>query len=745
MRHNVLDLHKSNMFTEISSPRPPKRMRSSFFMDSDMGEEQTELPHLETSKKPKGTTVSSPVEARTPLGEEALDTFNDSQSDLDVHSQSATVIPTTKHTEETLVEPNQHQEQIVTPKSPLKHQKQVESAPQTPLPLDKSVNEMPIRRKSTSLNVEAQPPTVTSPGTSNQIQQDPVASPKRLTRRQAKLIQENGGNPEFAVPEVPPPKRRGRASKPNQIEPKQPEPEPEQVKIIEKEEEIQSEPKQVEMIEVEEEIQSEPKKVEMIEVEEEMQSEPKQVEMIEVEEEMQPLKETSVQEQIEMRHVEDMSEEAIVEQQQGSLQVIDADNAPDVDMKTNNAPEEAIVEEEETNKIEKSKEDLQEEKLRAYRKQKSDAEIKTILEAFPQLAHYYQLIERAGSGTFSRVYKAKDLLADEYVPWDQEEKPMDALENDADAKYVAIKLIFDISKPERVMNEIRCLSLLKESPGITPLITAFRHEGLTFVVLPYIQFDHFDDFYRSMTADDVRSYISELLIGLKSTHEKGYMHRDVKPGNFLYNIKSKSGYLADFGLARAFSTKSTKQQSTSIKVKNSQYTQKEDEIGYYAYDTRSPLQADRSGTKGFRAPEVMLRYRYQTSAIDIWAVGVILLTILSGRYPIFEPEDDANGIMELAHVFGIKKMKEFTEYYGRIIHTNIPTIPEDPVDLATFCRDINKEGVEKWDQQEYASAVDLMKHCLQLIHTNRPTAADALNHPFFTSKKDDLETTVNNV
>jgi len=131
----------------------------------------------------------------------------------------------------------------------------------------------------------------------------------------------------------------------------------------------------------------------------------------------------------------------------------------------------------------------------------------------------------------------------------------------------------------------------------------------------------------------------------------------------------------------------------------------------------------------------MLRYRYQTSAIDIWAVGVILLTILSGQYPIFEPEDDANGVIELAHVFGMKQLKEFTEYYGRTIHTNIPTIPENPVDLDSFCRDFNKTGVEKWDPQDYASAVDLMKQCLQLIHTNRPTAADALNHPFFTSMK----------
>lgn len=42
------------------------------------------------------------------------------------------------------------------------------------------------------------------------------------------------------------------------------------------------------------------------------------------------------------------------------------------------------------------------------------------------------------------------------------------------------------------MRSINMHFIGRDSPGITPLITAFRHEGLTFVVLPYIQFDHFD-------------------------------------------------------------------------------------------------------------------------------------------------------------------------------------------------------------------------------------------------------------
>lgn len=52
-------------------------------------------------------------------------------------------------------------------------------------------------------------------------------------------------------------------------------------------------------------------------------------------------------------------------------------------------------------------------------------------------------------------------------------------------------------------------------------------------------------------------------------------------------------------------------------------------------------------------------------AIDIWAVGVILLIILAGKYPFFNPDDDADGIIELAHLFGKKELTTFAEHYGK--------------------------------------------------------------------------------
>jgi cell division control protein 7 len=48
---------------------------------------------------------------------------------------------------------------------------------------------------------------------------------------------------------------------------------------------------------------------------------------------------------------------------------------------------------------------------------------------------------------------------------------------------------------------------------------------------------------------DVKFYLHELLKGLKELKNLGIYHRDVKPGNFLYNPKLRKGILIDFGLS----------------------------------------------------------------------------------------------------------------------------------------------------------------------------------------------------
>lgn len=56
-------------------------------------------------------------------------------------------------------------------------------------------------------------------------------------------------------------------------------------------------------------------------------------------------------------------------------------------------------------------------------------------------------------------------------------------------------------------------------------------------------------FFNTLPVLEVKHYIYELLLGLKELKSLGIYHRDIKPGNFLYNIEKKRGLIIDFGLA----------------------------------------------------------------------------------------------------------------------------------------------------------------------------------------------------
>ena len=52
------------------------------------------------------------------------------------------------------------------------------------------------------------------------------------------------------------------------------------------------------------------------------------------------------------------------------------------------------------------------------------------------------------------------------------------------------------------------------------------------------------------------------------------------------------------------------------------------------------------------------------SAVDIWAVGVMLLSIMSGTYPFFRSPDDITALAEMITVFGSEKVKEIAKKLG---------------------------------------------------------------------------------
>lgn len=156
-----------------------------------------------------------------------------------------------------------------------------------------------------------------------------------------------------------------------------------------------------------------------------------------------------------------------------------------------------------------------------------------------------------------------------------------------------------------------------------------------------------------------------LLQSVAHLQTKGVIHRDIKPSNFLYDPNEHTGLLIDFGLSE-------------IEVdKNFQpVKEKDDEIVKRIVQLqKSGKIKGRTGTKGYMPPEALFHYHHQTGAVDIWACGVIYLSLLSQRHPILSLNNSSkvknfviSNLIPLVCLFGSNSIKEIAFKYGKYIN-----------------------------------------------------------------------------
>lgn len=134
--------------------------------------------------------------------------------------------------------------------------------------------------------------------------------------------------------------------------------------------------------------------------------------------------------------------------------------------------------------------------------------------------------------------------------------------------------------------------------------------------------------------------------------------------------------------------------------------------------------------------------------IDIWSAGVVLLTMLSKRFPFFNSADDVDATIEIATIFGKARMRSCALLHGAVFETNIPTIGEKGFTLEKIImwatNRIAGGGGKEREKDELREAnmsatervaCEFLARCLELDPAKRIDADEAMEHEFLRGVK----------
>jgi eukaryotic-like serine/threonine-protein kinase len=198
----------------------------------------------------------------------------------------------------------------------------------------------------------------------------------------------------------------------------------------------------------------------------------------------------------------------------------------------------------------------------------------------------YRLDEPIATGAMAEVWAAYDTELD---------------------RPVALKLLLRSADPARFSREARAAAALSH-PNICQLYDFGEAGGRPYIVLEYLPGGTLEDRLSSgepLPADEAARIANEIASGLAHAHARGLVHRDVKPGNVLFDAEG-AAKITDFGVAQMEDAATLTEAGTLL------------------------------GTAAYISPEQATAQRV-TPASDVYSFGVVLYRVLTGRLP-FEGE-----------------------------------------------------------------------------------------------------------
>ncbi len=200
----------------------------------------------------------------------------------------------------------------------------------------------------------------------------------------------------------------------------------------------------------------------------------------------------------------------------------------------------------------------------------------------------YRVMEKLGRGGMATVYKAYHAKLDRYVA----------------LKVLHPAFLEDPNFLARFQREARLVAKL-EHPNIVPVYDFAEHEEQPYLVMKYIEGETLKAYLNRgrLEVDQVWNVVDAVGAGLAHAHNKGILHRDVKPSNVIVANDGKI-YLADFGLARI------------------------------AQSGESTLSSDMiMGTPQYISPEQAKGEKNLDNGTDIYSFAVMLYEMVVGEVP----------------------------------------------------------------------------------------------------------------
>ncbi len=211
-----------------------------------------------------------------------------------------------------------------------------------------------------------------------------------------------------------------------------------------------------------------------------------------------------------------------------------------------------------------------------------------------RVVSHYRILKRLGAGGMGVVYQAEDTR----------------LKRTVALKFLPPELTRDESARERFIQEAQAASAL-DHPNICAIYDVDSADEQLFIAMAYYEGETLRDRIARapLGVSEAIDFAQQIARGLDHAHHAGIVHRDIKPANV---IVTRGGVvkIVDFGIAKILDRTGPTQTGTTL------------------------------GTVVYMAPEQVHGYTVDHRA-DLWALGVVLYEMLTGRAPFGGDRDMA--------------------------------------------------------------------------------------------------------